>query len=768
MSDNRINSAILHSPNSTHVGRLIEDMSFQAIMRRRSWERRWYNTNWFDDGLHFRMVNNRTGQIIDHVQRFAGYIERAIPRASKQVRGIGALLLTPNYYPVVYPERVTMEDFRDKMSGQIDMLRYRMAMEKAKESARKQGIFLTTTWEDELELETKLMDMILLTAKNGISYLQIYTDPITKRIKGDVLDAFDLICYGDVRELDDLPFITKTASWDFNEVMSSELFDEDKKKDLSPDNLYATSEIKEAYMRARYGMKLNAQNLNSIIVKETFMKEYLSDDNWDQAVKLGSDTGAMEGKSKGDMIMRHPFSAGGVCLKDEYIPYDEYPFAELRFESGYLYQVPLMERFIPLNKSQDIVVTRIEKWINTMVTGIYMTRKGENLQIANIPGGQQVKYEQAPPEQMNISSVGSTPFQFMEMTDKYIEEQGISSNNISQLPNNIANNTIENIQQQEYTNMRFATARLKKCVTRVGELILERADKDYVRPVEISYKEDKEVKYFSVIGSRGHKAHKRIGAKLPDDIVTLNHKLKIRVEADQGFGLTQDGRRQALDVLMKNMTVLYQEGFLSADAMAMLVKRFVEEYGYGATEEFMEAVENGVTQGQMSNNQIQQLKIAVLQVLKDLKMTPDGLEGLLTKHNDANLQTTKLGVLQTMKEVGLLDQLNQEGKTNIEVDDLVKLYKDAPDDVRRQIEQLLGMKPSSAEPISPSQADSAHKLHEVVKGQHEMSQTEKQTELAERQQEHAESQSEAENQNTQQELEIKKQAASRPTPTASQ
>jgi len=84
-------------------------------------------------------------------------------------------------------------------------------------------------------------------------------------------------------------------------------------------------------------------------------------------------------------------------LKDEYIDYDNYPFAELRFESGYLYQVPIMERFIPLNKSQDIVVTRIEKWINTMVTGIYMKRKGENMILSNISGGQQIEYEGTPP-----------------------------------------------------------------------------------------------------------------------------------------------------------------------------------------------------------------------------------------------------------------------------------------------------------------------------------------------------------------------------------
>lgn len=708
----RLNNAVLHSPNSKAIGKMVEDMNFQAIMRRRAWERRWYNTNWFDDGLHFRVMSKRTGQIIDHVQKNSGFIERAIPRASKQIRGIGALLLTPEYYPVVYPERTSQEDFRNKITGQVDQQAFQQAQEKAKEEARRRGIFVTKTWEDELELEIKLMDMILLTAKNGISYLKVYTDPHTKRVTASVHDAFDVICYGDVRELDDLPFMTFTQPMDFNEVISNEMFDEEKRRDLSPDNLYATSEIKEAYMRARYGSKLNAQNLNTITVRETFIKEYLSDDNWEQAKELGEETGAMEGKSKGDMIMRHPFSAGGVCLRDEYIDYDNYPAAELRFESGYLYQVPLMERFIPLNKSQDIVVTRIEKWINTMVSGIYRVRKGENMIISNIPGGQKVEFEGTPPDQMPISNVGATPFQFMELTDKYIEEQGISSNNVSQLPNNIANNTIENIQQQEYTNMKFATARLRKCVTRIGELIMERADKDYIHPVEVSYQEDNQTHYFNVIGSRGHKAYKKVNKALPHDLVTLNRKAKIRVEADKGFGLTQDGRRQALEALMKEMINLYQLGFLGAEAMSLLVKRFVEEYGYGATEEFMEAVENGITQGQMSQQQIHQMKIAMLQVLKDVKMTGKDFDQKLT-------DSTKLGVLHTLKDTGLLNKLDEEGKTNIAVDDLVKLYKDAPPDIRRQIETLLGMQPSGEEPVAPSQADSAHKLHQIVKGNRE-------------------------------------------------
>ena len=757
------NTFRLNSPNSDQIGKIVEDMAFQALMRRRPHERRWYNNNFFDDGLHFRILSQKTGQIIDHVDKVGGFVERALPRASKQIRGIGALLLTPEYYPVVYPARMSEEDYRNKVTGQVDQQRYQQAQDYAKHEAKKRGIFLTTTWEDDLELPISLAQMIILASKHSVSWYQVFNDPETKRITGQVYDAFDIICYGDVDDEEKLPFITKTAAWDFNEVLASPIFDEDKLKDLSPDNIYATSEIKNAYMRGRYGSKQNAQSLNTIIVKETFIKEYLSDDNWKQSIELSKETGAMEGKSKGDVIMRHPWSAGGVTLLDECIDYDNYPFVPLRLEPGLLYSVPLIERFIPLNKSQDVVVTRLEKWINTMVVGMWMQRKNENFQLSNVAGGQVVKFETTPPEQMAVGNVGNTPFQYMEMIDKYIEEQGLTATNPMNLPSGVANSTIENLQQQEYSNMKFATLMLKKCVTKIGQLIMERGDKEIVKPQEITYMEDEKPQYFSVIGSRGKSLHKKINRELPKDIITLDRKAKIRVEADSGMGLTQDGRRQAMQTLMEQMTNLYKEGFLGPQAMSLLVKRFIEEYGFGSTSEFMEAIEQGVTQGQMSQTQIQQMQIALLQVLKDTKSAGPLMDKQLT-------DSTKLGTLQAMKDVGLLDQLGQEGKQNIEVDDLVKLYKDAPDDLRRQIEQKLGLQPSVSEPIAPSQADSAHKLHQIVKGtkeqelsqrqqEHTEDQAGQQQQLAERQQDASENQAEQQNQ-------LAQQAANQPQTTS--
>lgn len=698
--------------NSDGMGQAVEEMVQQALIRRRSHERRWYDNNFFDDGYHFRVISRKTGRVVDHVDRQSGYVERAIPRASRQIRGVSNLLFASEPYPVVYPERVTMSDYMNAL-GQFDQQRYQQDLEKAKNIARKQGTWLANEWQDEQELFTKLIDMILLAAKNSISYLQIYSDTSKQEIITEVFDAFDLILFGDKRELDMVPFITKTKSMDLQEVKTSPLFEPGKVAKLTPDNKYATSEIKDAYMRSRFGAK-NSQDGrgSSVIVKETFIKEYLSDANWQQAIKLAGDSGALEGKSKGDLIMRQIFSASGVTLADAYIDYEQYPFAEFRFEPGPLYQVPYIERFIPQNKSVDIIMTRLEKWVNTQVVGIYQKRKGENMQISNIPGGQVVEYEQTPLTQMNGSSVGQTPFSVIEMLDKYIEEQGASTAALNQIPNGVKSGVaIESIKSTEYANLKIPTLMLKKTMKKTAELMLERGDKDFLEPVEVSDTQDGETQYFDVIGRRGLSLHKKLGKPLPSEVVPLNRESKLRIEIEAGLGLTMEGKKQSAQQIIDYCIKLYQLGFLGAEAMSMIVKRFVETLGYGSTEELMEAIENGITQGQMSDQQVQQMQIALLKTLQDA--------GVVGPEMDSKLvESTKVGALTALKDAGMIKQ-GQDGNPMAEtmqkvLDDMTKIYQYAPADIRKQIEERLGMQPSTQEDIAPVQADTASKIHGMV------------------------------------------------------
>lgn len=709
--------SIIAGTNSDSMGQAIEEMVQSALTRRRNHERRWYDNNFFDDGYHFRIISRKTGRVIDTVNRTTGYVERAIPRASRQIRGVSNLLFAAEPYPVVYPKRISESEYnpptQDPKTGkEVPDPAFEKAREEAKQEARKQGIWLATEWDEEQELNVKMIDMILKAAKNSVSWLEVYSDPKRQKIITDVYDAFDVICNGEVDDERKLPFITKACPMLWDEVQASPLFQEAQIKKLSPDNKYATSEIKEAYMRSRYGMKVtDKESQNSIIIKETFIKEYLSEKNWEQAVKLGQDNGAMEGKSKGDMIMRHVFSGGGVTLNDEYVDYDEYPLVPYRFEPGPLYQVPFIERFIPQNKSVDVIVTRLEKFVNAMVVGVYQQRKGENAQVSNIPGGQIVQYETNPLTQMNIANPGNTPFNVINMLNQFIDEQGASTAAMNQLPTGVKSGVaIESLKATEYANLKIPTLMLKQSIKRIAELMLERADKDYVKPVEVSSIQDGEPEYFDVIGARGIELNKQLNNDIPEGVVPLSRKTKVRIEIEPGLGLTMEGKKEAMKSVMELYTKLYELGFVTPEAMGMMLKKFTETFGYGSTQEIMEAMEKGITSGQMTDEDIKKIQIGVVQALKDT--------GMVGPQADQKLVTaSKLGTLQSLKDAGLIDKMGKEGSPEMLKDtlnNLAKLYKDAPDDTRRQIESALGLQPSTDEDIAPSQAETMTKVAGIM------------------------------------------------------
>ncbi len=660
------------STNSANIGQAMEELVDQAVGQRRAHERRWYDNNFFDDGYHFRTISKKTGKVVDHVNSSQGYVERAIPRASRQIRGVTNLLFAAEPYPVVYPERVLKSKYPDipdpKTGKPMDNPEYTAAVDQAKKVARMRGLWLSTEWDEGQHLPIKLIDLLILAAKNSVSWLQVYSDPRTQTLITEVYDAFDVVIYGDKRETKELPFMTKIKPMDFKEVLSNPMFDPAMLRQLTPDNKYATSEIKDAYMRARYGAKQTTKDQSTILVKESFIKEVLTDENWKQAVKLGEANGAMEGKSRGDMIMRHPFSAGGVTLLDEYVDYDEYPLIPIRFEPGPLYQVPFIERFIPQNKSIDVVITRLEKWINAMIVGVYQKRKGENFQVSNFPGGQMVEYETTPLTQMQNGSVGQTPFAVVELLNKFIDEQGASTSTLAQLPQGVKSGiAIESVKSSEYSNLKIPILMLKQSIKEIAERMLERGHKDILEPQEYSSVEDGDPEYFDVIGKRGYDLSQQVHKELPEDIVVLDKKVKVRIEIEPGLGLTMEGKRQAMQEIIKYMLEIMNANpdFIPGEALKQVIKRFLETFGYGSTQEFMEVMDEASDEG-VSDDTIQKIKIALLESLEEA-------EEIGPKGDQKDIQAAQIGTLQALKDSGIADKIMEEDqpvmdpKTEVEI-----------------------------------------------------------------------------------------------------
>ena len=100
--------------DTDHISQEIDNMMLLAKNTRKPFARSWYNNNFFDDGFHLRTISRTTGRIIDKGRAATLYSpRRAIPKASRQIRGMANLMLSQDYVPQIRPEKVTPVNYPD-------------------------------------------------------------------------------------------------------------------------------------------------------------------------------------------------------------------------------------------------------------------------------------------------------------------------------------------------------------------------------------------------------------------------------------------------------------------------------------------------------------------------------------------------------------------------------------------------------------------------------------------------------------------------------
>jgi len=645
--------------------------------QRHSLERRWYDNNLFDDGFHFKYMSRVTGKIINQSALDGDTPTRAIPKASRQIRGIANLLSSLDPTPAVYPEKVSQASYPEPEL-------YQQSLKLAKATAQKTGHWLEEEFKKQ-ELKEKLILMIILAAKHGISYLQIWPDAIDEKINTGVFDAFDIYLAGNLQSIYDSPAIIKAAPELISRIQANELFDPAATERLSPDNRYASSEVKQAYMMTKYNAGQENSAAATLILKEGFIKEYLNQNNYDEAKMLSQKTGALEGKKMGDPILRHSFSAGGEKLMDEYLDLPDYPFVDFRMEPGPIYQTPLIERFIPANKSLDIAMSRVERWMNTMVVGTWVARDGEDVQITNIPGGQVVRYKQTQPTQGVMQNLPPAVFDFIQLTERNIEEQGASTSALGKLPQGVKSGVaIESIKSTEYDNLKISTDMFKQTTRRVAEKMLDIADRYFINPQTVYYLEQGEPKYFDIIGQRGVNFRKENNIPFNNNVIPIKGDYLVNIEIESGTGFTQVGKKETAQQIITFMTSLAKEGLITTDAIKVVVKKALEMYQFGSTQEFMEAMDSGTQTMPVTEDQMTQMKIAMLQAMKDA--------GVVGPEADQKLvDSTKVGVVEAMKDTGMLDGMNQSKEQPDKGPSKSISFKDLPPEGKQQMAQQAGI-----------------------------------------------------------------------------
>jgi len=660
------------------LGQAIDEMMQTVESARKKHSRRWYDNNFFDDGLHFRYLSRSQNKIIDLSERSSIYEPmRAIPKASRQLRGVINLLMSNDFVPVVYPEKVIRENFGSEEE-------YAAVKDLAKNVSKRSGHWIEEEFKDQ-DIKNKLSFMGILTGKHGISYLQITPDAESRAIKTIVRDAFDVYLMGEMNEVEECPFVIIGHPEVVSKIKSNEEFTAEQREKINPDNKQASSEIKDAYMRARYGGDFKGDSSATVILKEAYLKERLNPENRRKIEQQENAKDILGDRKDGDVVVRQVFSAGNIWLRDEYLELPHYPLVDLRFEPGALYQVPLIERFIPSNKSLDAVVSRIERYTHTMVVGTWIKRQGEQFNVSNQSGGQVVEYKGVPPTQGQVANLPSFIFNYINLLNSFIEEQGVSTAALAQIPSGVkAAKAIESLKESEYANLVIPNKMLKKAVQTIAQRFLDLADRYFIDPKTVQYLEKGEPQYFDIMSKSAINKRKQLNVPVGGDVVPVSKDYKVEVEVQSGMGYTREGKKAAAKELGDYLIQLSTAGLIPPQAITKFLEVMLEAYQFGPTGDFISTMEKFMGEASLTEQQLQAIKVAIAEVMKDV--------GVVTKDDlptpEDRITEDKIATAQAIKDTGIADE-NKESQKKEPSKNIS--FKDLPPTGKEQLARQAGI-----------------------------------------------------------------------------
>lgn len=688
------------------MGQVVDDIMRIQSDKRKGFERRWYDNNFFDDGYHFRYLSRSENKIVDLSERQSIYAPmRAIPKASRQIRGVANLLMSQDPTPIVYPEEVSKIQFTTPEE-------YEAAATEAKRVAKSIGHWLEEEFKEQNIIE-KLAFMAILACKHSVSYMQIWPDPIKEKIKTQVYDAFDIYLDGTLTDIYDSPYIIKAIPMFIAQIKANEMFDKEQIKKINPDNRQASSDIKQAYLNAKYYQMGEVERAAKVVLKEAFLKEYINSGNAARIGRQKDGAEILKDKDEGDVVIRQVFVAGNVWLKDTYLNLPDYPFVDMRLEPGPIYSVPLIERFIPQNKSLDLAVSRIERWINTMAGGAWLKRQGEQFEINNLAGGQVIEYQTTPPIQAQVATAPPMVWNFISLLQSFIEEQGVSTSTLGKVPQGVKGHAaIESLKESEYSNLIISSRRIKGVVKSIAEKFMDLADNYFITPKTVYYLEKGEPQYFDIIGASAEDKYKEVNMEIPQGTIKIKKDYKVEIEVQSGLGYTREGKKESAMQLGEYLLKLAEMGQLPPEAVQKFIQSLLETFQFGATSEIMETFE-GFEAGGLTDDQIEKVKVGLAEVLKDLS----GSE--ILPNSEQRIEEGKVATAETLKDSGIMDkngeQVGKEPSKSIP-------FKELPPEGKVQMAKQAGIQLDAGQIRSDEQQD---KMIDLAMKQREMSLKEK-------------------------------------------
>ena len=558
---------ILNQPttNTTPDAQVVKDRKTidQLKSYKKHWEPRWYLSMAFYEGVHFTYPKkDATGNWQRRNEVGKNKVLREIPKAKKQIDSVRNLLLKMRQKPVVYPDQnIISADNQDQKVKDDEM-----------KKAELQGRYVEYYMNEKMKLARHKKKLIRYAELYHVAFIQILNDNGKKEFA--VYDPFEVSIFPNISNINEYPCLAKHISKPFDDLVGNELYDQEaigRLKDIARDGKFSSSIYKDSYMRERYG---NAPDDNVIIdelyqiVKVTVDEagEHVQDPDlyeadYKESIKkyegqFQEDGTPVEVPEMGRLQeverLRIRAYIGTEKVRDEVTKLTSIPMAMFCWGDE-AYSTSLMEDLMPLNKSYDVFISKLEHKAKKMDTGRYTLQKGEDAKVMTTNDGEFVRYKRFKPDLMPEASVPNAFMEAINLVEQDLREQGVSMTSAAGIPQGVeAWRAIESLKEIDYSSIGTQAENLNECLTDIAEKLTEMLAYDMTDVENVTMKgEDGKTEGYRVVGKRGADILSQASGSLPSNVIVIDPNRSTKVEIESEITWTEEGKRNLVLDLIK-------------------------------------------------------------------------------------------------------------------------------------------------------------------------------------------------------------------------
>lgn len=517
---------------------------------KKHWEPRWYLAQAFYEGVHFTYPKKDTaGNWQRRNEVGKNKVIREIPKAKKQVDSVRNLILKLRQRPVVYPDRNVIDATEDEKEQETEM-----------QSAELQGRYIEYFMNEKMKLARHKKKLIRYAELYHVAFIQILNDNGKKEFA--VYSPFEISIFPTISNINEHPMLAKHVAHDFDDLVGNELYDQEaiaRLKDKAKDGKFASSIYLDSYMRERYG---NAPE-NNVIVDELYQIVKVKTDPEGQVVDDETlFAQQFQGRFQEDGVtpievppleeverLRIRAYIGTEKVRDEVTKLSMIPISMFCWGDE-AYATSLMEDLMPLNKSYDVFISKLEHKAKKLDTGRIIMQKGEDHKILTTNDGEFIRYKRFKPEVMEEATVPNAFMSAINLVEGDMREQGVALTSAAGIPQGVeAWRAIESLKEIDYSSIGTQADNLNECLTDLAEKLTEMLAYDMTTTESVTMKDDSgEKKSYKVIGQRGADL---LGSDKLNGVIVINPNRNVKVEIESDITWTEEGKRNLVLDLIK-------------------------------------------------------------------------------------------------------------------------------------------------------------------------------------------------------------------------